>query len=59
MRILHLLSQTQLTGAEVFAFTLAEAQKNNPKDQVFAISDRFHLSWTCHRMEMPISVKRG
>ncbi len=59
MRILHLMSQTQLTGAEVFAFTLAESQQKSDLDQVFAISDQFHLPWSCPILKLPISIKRG
>lgn len=49
MRILHLLSQTELTGAEVYAQNLIESQLQN-QHQVFVISDNVHVplstTWT-------------
>ncbi len=41
MKILHLLSQIELTGAEVYALTLGEWQKRNGH-QVFIVSDELH-----------------
>lgn len=41
MKILHLLSQIELTGAEVYAITLAEWQKN-AGHEVLLVSDELH-----------------
>lgn len=55
MRILHLLSQTELTGAEVYAQQLMEFQKA-AGDQVFLISDRFHVPSPVELKSMSIST---
>ena len=44
MRILHLLSQTELTGSEAYAATLAQDQSQKGHS-LFAISDGFHLDF--------------
>ena len=55
MRIVHILSQKQLTGAEVYALHLAEEQKKLGHD-VQIISDKIHLqtevpvlNWSVHK----------
>ena len=55
MRILHLLSQTELTGSEAYAATLAQdqAQKGH---EVFVISDGFHLEFPGTKTPLQIST---
>src|SRR5687768_7601608 len=55
MRIIHILSQKELTGAEVYAVHLAEEQQKNGHE-VQIISDQLHLpstvpftSWSVHK----------
>lgn len=57
MRILHLLSQTELTGAEVYAQTLIEMQVRDGH-QVFVISDRMHVPLPIQVTSLPISTSR-
>ncbi len=57
MRILHLLSQTELTGAEVYAQTLIEQQVRDGH-QVFVISDRMHVPLPITPKSLPISSSR-
>ncbi len=57
MRILHLLSQTELTGAEVYAQTLIESQVRDGH-QVFAISDRMHVPLPISWQSLPLSTSR-
>lgn len=53
MRILHLLSQTELTGAEVYALNLAQWQKQN-KHEVYLISDTLRPSSDLIYISRPI-----
>lgn len=53
MKILHLLSQVELTGAEVYAVTLAEWQKQNGHD-VIIISDQIHQKTEIPFFPLPI-----
>lgn len=55
MRILHLLSQTELTGAEVYAQNLVEAQLQEGH-QVFVISDRLHVPFSAPFQSLPLSA---
>jgi peptidoglycan/xylan/chitin deacetylase (PgdA/CDA1 family) len=57
MRILHLLSQTELTGAEVYAQTLIESQVRDGH-QVFTISDRMHVPLPIPWLSLPLSTSR-
>lgn len=57
MRILHLLSQNILTGAEVYAQTLLEEQKRQGHE-VFVISDRMHVPLSVPWVSKPISVNQ-
>lgn len=56
MRILHLLSQTELTGAEVYAAQLTRLQVKD-QHQVFVISDRIHVPFETQYLSLPISTK--
>ena len=56
MRILHLLSQTELTGAEVYAQNLVAAQAATGHD-VFVISDKIHVTMPISFVPMKISTK--
>ncbi len=55
MRILHLLSQTELTGSEVYAQTLAHAQAE-AGHHIFVISDHLHRPFPGTTLEMSIST---
>jgi peptidoglycan/xylan/chitin deacetylase (PgdA/CDA1 family) len=55
MRILHLLSQTELTGAEVYAKTLIDSQVRDGH-QVFVVSDRMHVAIPISLTSMKIST---
>lgn len=54
MRILHLLSQTQLTGAEVYAAELVQFQMA-AGHSVFLISDKIHIAFAVENKSLPIS----
>jgi peptidoglycan/xylan/chitin deacetylase (PgdA/CDA1 family) len=54
MHTLHLLSQTELTGAEVYAQVLSDSQTADGH-QVYVISDKFHVPFKSHCVSMPIS----
>lgn len=54
MKILHLLSQTQLTGAEVYAQQLIHAQQKEGHE-VFVISDKIHVPLKTPWLSLPIS----
>jgi peptidoglycan/xylan/chitin deacetylase (PgdA/CDA1 family) len=56
MKILHLLSQTELTGAEVYAQNLVQHQVRN-QHQVHVISDRIHVSLPVPWQPLPISTR--
>jgi hypothetical protein len=55
MRILHLLSQTELTGAEVYAQNLVKAQAT-AGHKVFVISDKIHVTMPISFVPMKIST---
>lgn len=44
MKIIHILTQTELTGSEVFTWNLVKAQIQNGHD-VWLVSDEFHLNF--------------
>ncbi|MBC7419765.1 MAG: polysaccharide deacetylase family protein [Bdellovibrio sp.] len=58
MKIVHLLSQNHLTGAEVYAVTLANSQLN-AKHQVFQVSNGFFFPTPaiCHSLEVETKSK--
>lgn len=56
MRILHALSQTELTGSEVYAFELATHQSSQGH-QVLTISDNFHKSFPGIKLSLPLATK--
>lgn len=56
MRILHALSQTELTGSEVYAFELAQHQSQQGHE-IYAISDNFHKEFPGVRVSIPLSTK--
>lgn len=58
MRIVHLLSQTHLTGAEVHALTLA-AEMAGPHDELLIISDSLHAPTSAEFIARPIHHARG
>lgn len=59
MTIVHLLSQTHLTGAESHALALTEAQQADGHS-VYLVSDRIHLPTKASHFARPIhSAKRG
>ncbi|RMF48577.1 MAG: hypothetical protein D6750_07485, partial [Bacteroidetes bacterium] len=53
MRVLHILSQHQLTGAEVYAITLAQAQQAQG-DELWGVSDTFTLRFPGQVHLLPI-----
>jgi peptidoglycan/xylan/chitin deacetylase (PgdA/CDA1 family) len=55
MKVLHLLSQTELTGSEVHAHLLVQKQVLDGH-QVFVISDRLHLSFSCPSLSLSIAT---
>ena len=57
MRILHVLSRTELTGAEVYAQTLIDEQVKD-QHQVFVVSDRIHVPLACPWTSLPLSTNR-
>lgn len=57
MRILHLLSQTELTGAEVYAQNLIAAQIAQGH-KVFVISDKIHVSMQAPFLALSVSTSR-
>ncbi|MBC7371153.1 MAG: polysaccharide deacetylase family protein [Bdellovibrionaceae bacterium] len=58
MRILHLLSQMQPTGAEAYAMTLADWQTDHGHD-VWFISDRLHSKTRQIFTPMPVHAAKG
>ena len=63
MRILHALSQTELTGSEVYAASLARMQEA-AGHEVFFVSDKLHvpapgsfLSWPISRRSWPQRIR--
>lgn len=57
MRILHLLSQTELTGAEVYAQNLVDAQISQGH-KVFVISDKIHVPMNAPFLALSISTSQ-
>lgn len=57
MRILHVLSQTQPTGAETYALSLAEHQLRSGH-QVWIVSDKLHFPTKAKYVAMPIHNRR-
>jgi peptidoglycan/xylan/chitin deacetylase (PgdA/CDA1 family) len=57
MRILHLLSQTELTGAEVYAQNLSSLQKANGHE-VYVISDHLHIPFQTPSVNLPLSENK-
>ena len=53
MKILHLLSQLELTGAESYAVTLIKRQLQDNHD-VFIVSDYLHLETNAHYISIPL-----
>lgn len=56
LRILHVLSQVQLTGAEVYAIALAEAHIA-AGNEVFIISDKLHKTTSAQYFSQPIDKR--
>jgi peptidoglycan/xylan/chitin deacetylase (PgdA/CDA1 family)/glycosyltransferase involved in cell wall biosynthesis len=56
MKILHLLSQTELTGAEVYAVSLANAQRSDG-NTVIIVSDKIHIPFDLPFFSLPISKR--
>jgi len=56
MKILHVLSQTELTGAETYTRVLSSQQILNGH-QVFVVSDRLHIPFMAHTYFQPISKR--
>ena len=56
MNILHLLSQNQLTGAEVYAVSLIEKQIQK-KHTVFQVSNGFFCETLARKIELPVETK--
>lgn len=54
MRILHLLSQTELTGAEVYAKNLIDHQHANGHE-IFVISEKMHVKLAVDWHSLPLS----
>ncbi len=52
--MLHFLTQTELTGSEVFAFHLIQ-QQLAAGDHVTVVSDQFHLPFACDKVQWPLS----
>ncbi len=57
MKILHLLSQTQLTGAEVYALALCRYQLAHGHSCLI-VSDRLHRSTPAPHITLPIDDRR-
>lgn len=56
MRILHLLSQTELTGAEVYAGELIKMQMADHHD-VFVISEKWHIQTSAQVTQLSTATK--
>ena len=56
LRILHVLSQVQLTGAEVYAIALADAHIV-AGNEVFIISDKLHKPTNAKYFAQPIDKR--
>lgn len=54
MRILHVLSQTEMTGAEAYAKILIEGQRNEGHE-TFLISEKLHVSLPIEWISMPLA----
>lgn len=57
MRILHLLSQQEVTGAEVFASLLSRVQ-NAQDDRLWVASDTLHMPFPADYIEVPLHNRR-
>lgn len=57
-RILHILSQTELTGSEVYAHVLATRQAEQGHE-VHTLSDDFHLPFPGKTWRGPVSARHG
>jgi peptidoglycan/xylan/chitin deacetylase (PgdA/CDA1 family)/glycosyltransferase involved in cell wall biosynthesis len=57
MRILHLLSQLEITGAEAYAITLADYQMAQGHE-AFIVSDKLHIFTKAKYLSQPISNRR-
>lgn len=55
MRILHALSQTELTGSEAYAFDLASHQTREGH-ATLTLSDRFHLNFPGEKLSLELST---
>lgn len=55
MRILHALSQTELTGSEAYALDLVKYQ-NAQGHWTLTVSDRFHMPFPGERQALPLST---
>lgn len=55
MRILHALSQTELTGSEVYAYELVQHQ-NRLGHQIITVSDHFHKPFPGVRVSISLST---
>lgn len=55
MRILHALSQTELTGSEAYAFDLVTHQQA-AGHRTFTLSDRFHLNFPGEKTSLELST---
>ncbi len=55
MRILHLLSQTELTGSEAYAQTLTKDQTQRGHE-IFVVSDNLHLEFPGTYKKLPIAT---
>ncbi|MGD1043827.1 MAG: polysaccharide deacetylase family protein [Bacteroidota bacterium] len=56
MNILHVLSQFEVTGAEVYAITLASAQQRLGHS-VLLVSDTLHIPFNCSFISQPIGKR--
>ncbi|MBX7231103.1 MAG: glycosyltransferase [Bdellovibrionales bacterium] len=56
IRVLHLLSQLELTGAEVYAQQLIQFQKEQGHEP-YIISDRIHVPLPIPLHSLPVSIK--
>ncbi len=56
MNILHLLTQTELTGSEVYAQKLVEVQVKNGH-RVWTVSDEFHIPFEGQHLTRPVSAR--
>lgn len=55
MRVLHILSQLELTGSEAFAHSLIQEQTSSGQYQPVIVSDQLHLDFAIPFYQIPIS----